>query len=105
MTQSWAEDAWPNPKEPAQIEFLDPPTLGLVMALIERSEGSGQLALREAELDALWSLADLAAQAGEPGSADTLAIMWEAHEALGHNRRSDAIDALGRARERLVAKG
>jgi hypothetical protein len=88
-----------NPEEPTAIERLDAPTVGRVIALIQRSRETEELVYREAEIDALWSLADVAAWSGRAAAESALVLLWEAHEAVGHARPDDAVDAL----ERLAA--
>lgn len=51
-------------------------------------------AVRESEIDTLWSLADVASRAGDPGADYALVLLWEAHEALAHERLDDASRAL-----------
>ena len=100
MSQGQAEPA-SNPEEPTAIERLDSPTVGRVIALIRRSGETEELVYREAEIDALWSLADVAAWSGRAAAESALVLLWEAHEAVGHARPGEAVDALERLQAHL----
>jgi hypothetical protein len=94
--------SWPDRSRPADIEVLDAATVGHVIALIQLSDTSAELAIRETELDALWSLAEVAARSREERPLAILELMWEAHEALGHGRLDEAVTALATVRGNLV---
>jgi hypothetical protein len=72
-----------------------------VIALVERSDDAEALFYREAEIDALWSLADVASWSGQAAAESALVLLWEAHEAVGHARPADAVTALRRLQSQL----
>ncbi|MBO0887306.1 MAG: hypothetical protein J2O39_10475 [Acidimicrobiales bacterium] len=90
-----------NPEEPTAIERLDAATVGRVISLVERSSETEELVYREAEIDALWSLADVASWSGKAAAESAVVLLWEAHEAVGHDRPKEALDALKRLQAHL----
>ncbi|OLT18868.1 hypothetical protein BJF78_11825 [Pseudonocardia sp. CNS-139] len=57
-----------NPWFVVDVERIDATTVARVLRQVRASEGLDQLAYRETEIDALWSLVDMAVRAGMPGA-------------------------------------
>jgi hypothetical protein len=97
-----------HPADPwriADVEVLDAETVGRVIRQVEVSTDPDQLAYRESEVDALWTLADMAAQAGDRDAPALLELLWEAHDHIGDGHRDAALTTLVRLRERLCERG
>jgi hypothetical protein len=98
----------PRPADPrriADVEVLDAETVGRVIRQVEVSTDADQLAYRESEVDALWTLADMAARAGDRDAPVLLELLWEAHDHIGDGHRDAALTTLERLRERLCERG
>jgi hypothetical protein len=87
-----------DPWHLVEVEELDTATVRLVLEQLAVSDSCEHFAYREAELDALWSIADIAAQAGRPGAAHAVDLLWEAHDSVGNGEVERALNAL----ERLI---
>jgi len=91
-----------DPWHIVDVETLDVDTIGLVIRQVEVSPRADQLAYRESEIDALWTLADMAAQAGDTDASEWLELLWQAHDHVGDGDRTQALAALTRLRDRLA---
>jgi hypothetical protein len=91
-----------NPWHLVEVRELEPVTVSRVIAQLEASAEFEQLVYRESELDALWSLADMAARAGRPGASRSLGLLWQAHDAVGEDRPAEAVRALVELRGHLA---
>jgi hypothetical protein len=85
-----------NPWHVVDVRRLDRRTVTAVIGQVEASQGLDQFAYREAEIDALWSLTDMAVRDGRAGAAEALALLWTAHDAVGEGVKQRAITALMR---------
>ena len=83
-----------DPNQCAVVERIDAETVSNVASLLEQSTTMVQLVLREAELDALWSLADVAASSGDAQAEAARDQLWMIHEELGHGERAAALSGL-----------
>jgi hypothetical protein len=95
-------DVPPGPVNPwfvVDVERIDSATVARVLRQVKVSEGLDQLAYRETEIDALWSLVDMAVRAEMPGAEVALALLWTAHDAVGAGDVDSAVDALTRLRD------
>ncbi|MBO0685806.1 MAG: hypothetical protein J2P45_21890 [Candidatus Dormibacteraeota bacterium] len=90
-----------NPYHIVEVRELEPLTVSRVIAQLEVSTEFEHLVYRESELDALWSLADMAARAGRPGAERALALLWQAHDQVGDGRPAEAVEALAELRDLL----
>jgi hypothetical protein len=88
-----------NPWFVVDVERIDATTVARVLRQVKASEGLDQLAYRETEIDALWSLVDMAVRAGMPGAEVALALLWTAHDAVGTGDVDTAVEALTRLRD------
>jgi hypothetical protein len=88
-----------NPWFIVDVERIDAGTVARVMRQVAASEGLDQLAYRETEIDALWSLVDMAVRAGMAGAEVALALLWTAHDAVGGGNVDLALEALGDLRD------
>lgn len=84
------------------VQTLDAATVSLVIGQVQASPRADQLAYRESEVDALWTLADMAAKDGQAAAQEWLDLLWTAHDHVGNGNHSEAIAALGRLRESLA---
>lgn len=91
-----------DPLRVVDVRVLDAETVNRVIAQVEVSPQADHLAYREAEVDALWSLADMAAKAGQTGAPALVELLWEAHEHIGDGNQGEAITALVRLRDTLA---
>jgi hypothetical protein len=91
-----------DPWHIVDVETLDVDTVALVIRQVEVSPRADQLAYRESEIDALWTLADMAAQAGDTDASEWLDLLWQAHDHVGDGDRTQALAALTRLRDRLA---
>jgi hypothetical protein len=83
----------PNPLHLVKIEELAPATVETVIAQIEVSRTADHFVYRESELDALWSLADMAVRRSEPGAV-VRQLLWSAHDLVGEGRGHEAVAEL-----------
>jgi hypothetical protein len=90
----------PNPSHVVRVEELAPATVKTIIAQIEASTTGDHLVYRESELDALWSLADMAVRRSEPGAVALRDLLWSAHDLVGEGRCEAAIAEL----RRLIAE-
>ncbi|BCB77883.1 hypothetical protein GCM10022251_38020 [Phytohabitans flavus] len=88
-----------NPWYIVSVERLDAETVDLVMRKVAVSSGLDQLAYRETEIDALWSLVHMAVRAGRPGADHALALLWTAHDAVGEGDVNLALTALAQLKD------
>ncbi|GAA1330687.1 hypothetical protein [Pseudonocardia xinjiangensis] len=91
-----------DPWHIVDVETLDVDTVTLVIRQVEISPRADQLAYRESEIDALWTLADMAAQAGDTDASEWLELLWQAHDHVGDGDRTQALAALTRLRDRIA---
>lgn len=91
-----------DPWHIVDVETLDVDTVVLVIHQVEVSPRADQLAYRESEIDTLWTLADMAAQAGDTDASEWLELLWQAHDHVGDGDRTLALAALTRLRDRLA---
>lgn len=91
----------PDPSHIVDVEALDAETVVLVIRQVEVSRRADQLVYRESEIDALWTLADMAVQRGDADAREWLDLLWQAHDHVGDGDRTRALAALGRLRDRL----
>ncbi|GAA3079197.1 hypothetical protein GCM10010464_49190 [Pseudonocardia yunnanensis] len=101
-TSTGGAGAPPEPVNPwfvVDVERLDRATVARVVRQVAASEGLDQLAYRETEIDALWSLADMAARAGLPGAEVALSLLWTAHDAVGVGDVDVAVEALSKLQD------
>jgi hypothetical protein len=80
---------------------LDVETVRRLVAQIEVSSRAEHLVYRESELDALWTLADMALRRGEAGAREWVDLLWEAHDHVGDGEPTKALDALARLLDTL----
>jgi hypothetical protein len=99
MTDSHPDFQVTNPWYIVSIERLDVETVNLVMRKVAVSSGLDQLAYRETEIDALWSLVHMAVRAGRPGAEHALALLWTAHDAVGDGDVNLALAALAELKD------
>lgn len=88
-----------NPWFVVDVERIDEATVARVLRQVKASKGLDQLAYRETEIDALWSLVDMAVRAEMPGAEVALALLWTAHDAVGIGDVDTAVEALTRLRQ------
>lgn len=88
-----------NPLHLVRIEALTPDAIEAVITRFESSTDFSHLVYRESELDALWSLADMAAQRSEPHADRVAELVKSAHDLAGEG---DPDAAVGKLREALV---
>ncbi len=89
-----------DPMHVVRVEELAPATVETVIAQIEASTTADHLVYRESELDALWSLADMAVRRSEPGAVVLRQLLWSAHDLVGEGRCHEAVAEL----RRLIAE-
>lgn len=75
-----------DPLDVVRVEDLAPATVEAVIARLHSSTDFNHLVYREAELDALWSLADMAARRSEPHAERLVELLWSAHDLVGEGR-------------------
>ena len=92
-----------DPWRIVDVQALDARTVELVISQVEVSPRADQLAYRESEVDALWTLADMAVDDGLPGASEWRELLWEAHDHVGDGNHPQALDALARLRDALTA--
>jgi hypothetical protein len=85
-----------DPLDVVRVEGLSPETVEAVIDRIHASTDFDHLVYRESEVDALWSLADMAARRAEPGADTLVDLLWAAHELIGEGRPSAAVGELWR---------
>ncbi|HYZ03284.1 MAG TPA: hypothetical protein VFA92_17445 [Candidatus Binatia bacterium] len=83
-----------DPLDVVRVEELTPQTVSEVIDRLEASRDFDHLVYREAEVDALWSLADMAARRREPNAGTLLDLLWAAHERIGEQDGQRAIEEL-----------
>jgi hypothetical protein len=93
----------PDPWRIVDVQALDPATVTAVIRQVEVSPQADQLAYRESEVDALWTLADMAVKEGQPEAQEWLELLWEAHDHVGDGNHPQALAALERLRDALSA--
>jgi hypothetical protein len=91
-----------DPWHIVDVETLDVDTVALVIRQVEVSPRPDHLVYRESEIDALWTLADMAVQAGDTDASEWLELLWQAHDHVGDGDRTQALAALTRLRDRLA---
>lgn len=92
-----------DPWRIVDVQSLEPSTVAAVISQVEVSPRADQLAYRESEVDALWTLADMAVNNGRAGAQEWLELLWEAHDHIGDGNHAQALDALVRLRDLLAA--
>ncbi|NEK56965.1 hypothetical protein GCU56_03645 [Geodermatophilus sabuli] len=92
-----------DPWRIVDVQTLDAVTVSAVIGQVEVSPQADQLAYRESEIDALWTLADMAVKAGRPGAQEWLELLWEAHDHVGDGNHAQALAALQQLRDTLGA--
>jgi hypothetical protein len=90
-----------DPWHIVDVETLDAETVAMVIRQVEVSPRPDHLAYRESEIDALWTLADMAVRAGDAGAREWLDLLWQAHDHVGDGERAEALAVLTRLRDRL----
>jgi hypothetical protein len=93
-----------DPDDVVTIEDLAPAVVEAVIARINVSTNFTHLVYRESELDALWSLADMAARRAAPGADRLVELLWAAHDLVGEGRREAAVVELRKVISQLEAK-
>jgi len=93
----------PDPWRIIDVQALDPATVSAVIRQVEVSPQADQLAYRESEVDALWTLADMAVKDGQPGAQEWLELLWVAHDHVGDGNHPEALAALEQLRDALTA--
>lgn len=91
----------PDPWHIVDVQALDVATVSLVIAQLEVSPRADQLVYRESEVDALWTLADMALKKGRTNAGKWLELLWEAHDHVGDGNPVEARSALVRLRDSL----
>lgn len=94
-----------NPWHIVDVKELDVETVRAVMGQVKVSNSSDHFTYREAELDTLWSIADMAVTAVEPGADSALQLLWEAHDLVGDGEIAEGVRALERLAEVLAEHG
>jgi hypothetical protein len=94
-----------DPWRIVDVQTLDAATVSAVIGQVEVSPQADQLAYRESEVDALWTLADMAVDEGQAGAREWLELLWEAHDHVGDGEHPQALAALQRLRDALAAAG
>ena len=84
-----------DPLDVVRVEELTPHTVEEVIARLRASSDFDHLVYRESEVDALWSLADMAVRRREPNAQTLLDLLWAAHERIGEGRKDAAVTELG----------
>jgi hypothetical protein len=85
-----------DPLDVVRVDELVPGTVEEVIDRLDASTDFDHLAYRESEVDALWSLADMAVRRGEPGAETLVDLLWAAHERIGEGRPGSAVTELQR---------
>ncbi|MFW3169566.1 hypothetical protein [Geodermatophilus sp. CPCC 206100] len=93
-----------DPWRVVDVQALDAVTVSAVIGQVEVSPQADQLAYRESEIDALWTLADMAVKDGRPGAQEWLELLWEAHDHVGDGNHGQALAALQQLRDSLGAQ-
>jgi hypothetical protein len=83
-----------DPLDVVRVEELTPQTVQQVIDRLQASRDFDHLVYRESEVDALWSLADMAVRRLEPNAQTLLDLLWAAHERIGDGDRERAVAAL-----------
>jgi hypothetical protein len=83
-----------DPLDVVRVEALTPRTVEDVIDRLEASRDFDHLVYRESEVDALWSLADMAVRRREPNAQTLLDLLWAAHERIGEGRTTAAVTEL-----------
>lgn len=91
-----------DPWRIVDVEVLDAETVARVIRQVEVSVEPDQLVYRESEVDALWTLADMAAKAGDADASEWLELLWRAHDHIGDGEREAALAALETLRKRMA---
>jgi hypothetical protein len=91
-----------DPWRIVEVEVLDAETVGRVIRQVEVSVEPDQLVYRESEVDALWTLADMAARAGDRDAPQWRELLWQAHDHIGDGERDKARTTLETLRDRLA---
>lgn len=90
-----------SPLDLVRIEALSSEAVEAVIARIDASTDFDHLVYRESEVDALWSLADMAARRAEPGAERLVELLWTAHDLLGEGRIDAAVTVLRQVLDHL----
>jgi hypothetical protein len=90
-----------DPLRVADVELLDAETVGRVIRQVEVSVEPDHLVYRESEVDALWTLADMAARAGDADAREWLELLWQAHDHIGDGERDAALAVLETLRKTM----
>lgn len=83
-----------DPLDVVRVEELTPQTVQEVIDRLQASRDFDHLVYRESEVDALWSLADMAVRRLEPNAQTLLDLLWAAHERIGEGDRRRAVEEL-----------
>lgn len=88
-----------DPGRPIEIRELDSATVRNVIAYLKACTRPEHFVYRESELDALWSLADMAVRGGvaQPDGRYLLELLWRAHDSVGGGQKVEAVQALDEA--------
>ncbi|MBO0688919.1 MAG: hypothetical protein J2P40_05005 [Candidatus Dormibacteraeota bacterium] len=88
----------PDPSQPLAIRELDAATVASVIQYLGASSRPEHLVYRESELDALWTLADMATRSPGSGAGPLgwLDRLWRAHDLIGEGRCAEAAAELER---------
>lgn len=97
-----------DPLDVVRVEELTPHTVEAVIDRLQASRDFDHLVYRESEVDALWSLADMAVRRREPNAQTLLDLLWAAHERIGEGEKGRAAQELekvvGALRQAAVAR-
>jgi hypothetical protein len=91
-----------DPARPLDIRDLNAATVESVIRHLGASSRPEHLVYRESELDALWTLADMATRTPGGGTAlEALDRLWTAHDLVGEGRCVEATAELKQLAEEL----